>query len=119
MFRGHIFSLQNKDLEVKSMSLNIIWKLGENYSVSLKKFFTRFTSINYVYLIQCTIYTAYTVTSSIQHIHYSLYTLYKLYTVFTLYTLYTVYNRMSPKAPLVMLKLLPSIFLFHLVKSFR
>ena len=28
-------------------------------------------------------------------------------------------NRVSPKAPLVMLKLLPSIFLFHLVQTFR
>ena len=36
-----------------------------------------------------------------------------------MHSVYSMYSRPCPKAPLVMKQLLPPIFMFHLVKSFR
>ena len=68
-----------------------------------------------VYSVDCHVYTYKVYTDSVQ--------MYSVYCHVYTYTVYTdsihVYSRPCPKAPLVMKQLLPTIFLFHLIQSFK
>ena len=79
-------------------------------------------SIYTLYSVECRVYI---IQYAVYSVYYTLYsvecTLYiiQCWVYITHYTLYTIHCRVSLQAPLVTLKLLPPIFLFHLVQSFR